>query len=254
MSRAATFARALPLVVGVVAALVVLTWALEQLMPPPYSGYLAAIMVAMIGIEIYKRRPGPRAMRMLRIYLRARARGAAEVDASRHLVSYQTRDEAARHRLVSELGTVWVGASEKKRAIEGVRFLLNREGRRLEAAALAAAYDRVRDQITVPGWDALPQEFVDAVHDRLDERERAQLQTLVARYRLLEQKFFRSPSALGADPAAGLVDFARLLHSMGNRLAKDEPGDAERAYTRAAWWRSSSARTSRACSSCTAAN
>jgi hypothetical protein len=140
------------------------------------------------------------------------------------------RDEAARQRLGSELATVWVGTSEKNRAIEGVSFLLTREGRSLDAEALAAAYDRVRDQTTIPGWDALPQEFVDAVHARLHERERSQLEALAARYRLLDQKFFRSPSALGADPAAGLVDFARLLHSMGNRLAKDEPGDAERAY------------------------
>ena len=64
----------------------------------------------------------------------------------------------------------------------------------------------------------------------LDESEWAQLNSLVDRYRLFHQRFFRSASSLVADPAASVEDFARLLHSVGNRMTKEQPGDAERAY------------------------
>jgi hypothetical protein len=57
-----------------------------------------------------------------------------------------------------------------------------------------------------------------------------QLDELVERHRLFQQKFFKRPSSLGLDPTRGVVEFARLLHSLGNHLAKDTTGDAERAY------------------------
>ena len=58
----------------------------------------------------------------------------------------------------------------------------------------------------------------------------AQLDALAEKYQLFRQRFFRRPTSLRLDPAASATDFARLLHSVGNRLAKEEPGDAERAY------------------------
>jgi hypothetical protein len=217
-------------VVGVVAAVIALTWAIEHALPPPYSGYLAAVIVGLIGTEIYKRQPPQRAARMLRIYLKARERGADEAKARGRLLARLYRREESRAQARRELEAAWSGPSEKDRVVGGLGALLRQEGRALDREALRHAWDRLRDLFTVTGWEALPRAFVEAVRSRLDEREQTQLDELAVRYRLFQQRFFQSSTALGADPAAGTVDFARLLHSMGNQLTREQPGDAERAY------------------------
>jgi hypothetical protein len=209
---------------------VAITWLLEHVMPPPYSGYLALAIVGVAATEIFKRRPRQRALRMFRYYLRARQRGADEPAARAHLIARLYRHQATRARMAGTLEARWAGDSEKARTMGGVDALLTAESKRIDGDALSAVYDRVRDQFMIPGWEALPQEFVSAVGDRLDAHDREQLDALAARYRLFHQRFFRVASALGTDPATSVVDFARLLHSMGNGLAKEAPGDAERAY------------------------
>jgi hypothetical protein len=230
VSLAARTARVLPWALGGVAAVVLVTWVLEQVMPPPYSGYLALVLVGLVATEIVKRQPRQRALRMFRIYLRARERGAAEAAARERLLERVRPARRGRAEVAVETAAAWTGASERDRVVSGVGYLLAREGRALGAPDLGAAYDRARDRVMIAGWEALPPGFTDAVLDRLEPREREDLDGLVARYRLFDQKFFRSPSALGADPAAGAADFARLLHSLGNRMAGEHPGDAERAY------------------------
>lgn len=217
-----------PVGAGVVVLVVVvaLTWALQHVMPAPYSGYLAAVVVGLIVIEIVKRQPPQRARRAFRIYLRARARGADEPAAREHLIARLAPGGAGRRHL----DAAWTGPSERDRALAGVAALLERVAAALGPDGLRAAYDRERDRFPIPGWEALPPEFVDEVRGRLGDHERAQLDALVARYRLFDQRFFRSPSSLAVDRTASVVDFARLLHSLGNQVGKDEPGDAERAY------------------------
>jgi hypothetical protein len=224
------FSRLLPWALGAIATVVALTWALEHAMPPPYSGYLAVVLVGLALTHIVKRQPQQQAARMLRAYLRARERGDDEARAREQLLARLYPDPLIRQRTAGDLDAVWTGPSERDRVIGGVAALLAHNRKTLDHAALAAIYDRLRDQFTIPGWDALPREFVVAVRGRLGQREREQLDALALRYRLFHQNFFRSPSSLAADPAAGAAEFARLLNSMGNRLSPDEPGDAERAY------------------------
>ncbi len=212
------------------AGVVAVTWALEHAMPPPYSGYLAVVVVGFVLTEVYRRQPRQRARRLFGIYLRARARGADEAAARDRLLAGLHRRAEARAAVSRLLGTAWTGPSEKDRVVSGVAALLRHAGRTLDPDQLADGYDRERDRFTIPGWEALPRTFADEVLGRLDEREREHLAALAARYRLFHQRFFARPSALGLDPAASTVDFARLLHSMGNRLSADHPGDAERAY------------------------
>jgi hypothetical protein len=216
--------------IAAVAAVVALTWALEHVVPPPYSGYLALVVVGLVATEVFKRQPRQRARRMFRIYLYARERGAAEPEARTRLLGRLSRNPETRQALARDLEARWVGPFEKDRATAGVALLLAHAGKALDAETLGAAYDRERDRFTIAGWEALPSEFVETVFGRLDERERDQLNRLVDEYRLFQQKFFKSATSLAADPAAGATDFARLLHSMGNQLTKDHPGDAERAY------------------------
>lgn len=222
--------RVLSVGLAFVAGVVLVTWVLEQALPPPYSGYLALVLVGLAAIQIFKHRPVPRAERLFRIYLRARSRGAEEAEARTRLLAQLHRDVEERRRVTAEIEAAWTGRSERERVVGGVGALLARRGIRLETPVLARAWDRMRDRVSISGWAALPPEFVDAVQERLDERERTHLDTLIAAYRLFEQRFFRSPSALGADPAAAVADFARLLASLGNRIGTDHPGDAERAY------------------------
>lgn len=218
------------LLVAVLTAGVALTWALDHVIPWPYSNYLAVIMVGLIATEIFKRQPRQRALRAFRIYLHVRARGADESAARERLLSRLYRDQEVRRKVAREIEPRWTGPSEKERVVGGVAALLEREGRRLAPDELPRAYDRERDRFSIPGWEALPSEFVDAVRGPLTDHEWQQLQGLVERYALFKQKFFRSPTSLAQEPAAGVTDFARLLHSMGNHLGKDEPGDGERAY------------------------
>lgn len=213
-----------------VGAVVALTWLLERAVPPPYSGYLALVTVGLVTIQIYKRQPGPRAQHLFRIYLRARARGMDEPAARERLLARLAGDEDGRRRAWREIEPLWTGRSEKERVMAGVGALLERLGTRLDGEALSRAYDRVRDRLTISGWEALPAEFVEAVRARLDEGEWTQLDGLVDQYRLFNQRFFRSPSSLTADLTMSVEDFARLLHSLGNRMTKEQPGDAERAY------------------------
>jgi hypothetical protein len=42
-------------------AVVALTWVIEHVMPPPYSGYLALIVVALVVTEVIRRQPARRA-------------------------------------------------------------------------------------------------------------------------------------------------------------------------------------------------
>jgi hypothetical protein len=218
------------LVLGAVAAVAAITWLLEHVMPPPYSGYLAVAIVGIVGTEVFKRQPRQRGLRMFRYYLRARQRGADEPGARSRLLARLYRNEAARARIGGTLEAHWQGASEKERVVGGVAALLAAAGKRLDGETLAGAYDRARDQFRIPGWEALPPEFVSVLRGQLDARERDQLDVLAERYRLFDQKFFRAPSGLAGDTAASVLDFARLLNSMGNQLRKDHPGDAERAY------------------------
>jgi hypothetical protein len=222
--------RVLPAALGVVVAVIALTWAIENVLPPPYSGYLAAVIVGFIIVEFYKRRPPQRAARMLRIYLKARERGADEAEARGRLLARLYRREESRAQARGKLEAAWQGPSEKDRAMSGLGALLRHEGKTLDDEALGHAWNRLRDLFPVTGWEALPRPFVEAVRGRLDAREQTQLEDLALRYRLFEQRFFRGSASLEADPAAGAMDFARLLHSMGNRLTREQPGDAERAY------------------------
>jgi hypothetical protein len=221
---------AVALALAALAAVVALTWALEQAIPPPYSGYLALILVGLAATQAFKRRPEQRARRMFRIYLRARERGADESAARAHLLARLYRDTDTRQRVAREIDAMWAGPSETDRVVDGVAALLARTGKAIDAHRLRTAYDRERDRFTIAGWEGLPKPFVDEVMARLDEPARGQLDGLIAKYALFRQKFFRNPTSLAVDPAASSTDFARLLHSMGNRLAAAEPGDAERAY------------------------
>ncbi|HEX7786782.1 MAG TPA: hypothetical protein VF653_11235 [Methylomirabilota bacterium] len=205
---------------GAVGAVLALGWVLGHVMPPPYSGYLAFVVVGFVATQLYKRRPAERARRLFRVYLRARQRGADEEGARRQLVE-RGHDGTA---------PVWAGASERDRLIAAVAALLAGRGVTLERPALATAFERERDRFTIPGWTLLPPGFVEAVRGPLDERERGHLDTLMERYAVFRQRFFARPSTLGVDPGASVVDFARLLHSMGNRLTAEHGGDAERAY------------------------
>ncbi len=206
-------------------AVVALTWVLEHVMPPPYSGYFALCVVGLTVTTILKRRPAERAARWLRLYFRARSRGD-EDEARQHLLArVGTRPELRR-----QVEAAWRGESEKERVLAGVAELLATDGKILEATALRAAYDRVRDKFIIAGWSTLPHEFVRELRSRLEEREWRQLDALTDTYRLFQQRFFQRPSSLAEDPGASVHDFARLLTSVGNRIATDEPGDAERAY------------------------
>jgi hypothetical protein len=228
--KAAAIGRSLGIGLAGAVAVVIVTWLLEQAIPPPYSGYLALVVVGLVAIQILKSRPLQRAERLFRLYLRARARGASEAEARARLLARLHRRGEARGRADADLGPSWTGRSERERAIGGVGALLARQGVRIDTSTLALAWNRSRDRFTIPGWEAQPPEFVDAIRGRLEEREQRQLDALVEEYRLFQQRFFRAPSALAADPGAGVEDFARLLGSLGNRVATDRPGDAERAY------------------------
>jgi hypothetical protein len=209
---------------------VLLTWALEHVMPPPYSGFLALVIVAVVATEMIRRRPKQRAERMLRRYLAAREHGADEGAArARLLVRFCRSPEVCQH-VAAKVETVWVGGAEKERVSAGIAALLASEGRPLDAAAVATLYDGVRDRFTIPGWEALPREFVDSLRARLPDGDPLHLDALAEKYRLFHQRFFSQPSALAVDPAASVADFARLLASVGNHITKEAPGDAERAY------------------------
>jgi hypothetical protein len=218
------------LVAAGIAAVIVVTWGLEHVVPPPYSGYLALVVVGLVATEIVKRQPRQRARRMFRLYLGARKRGADEASARAQLVSRLHRRAARRQRAAGTLSAGWVGDWEHERALSGITRLLTDEGKHLDAASLEAAWNVERDRVTILGWGALPRAFVEELRRRLDEQERERLDRLVEQYALLSQRFFNRVSALTEDPAAGVADFARLLQSVGNRIAKDAPGDAERAY------------------------
>ncbi|HWC04742.1 MAG TPA: hypothetical protein VHF87_18480 [Methylomirabilota bacterium] len=207
-----------------------LTWALERVMPPSFSGFLALVLVGLAVTEFLKRQPRQRALRMFRLYLHARERGADEPSARARLLARLCRDPEQRQRLEREIEAAWTGASEKERAVGGIALLLAREKRPIEPALLSDPYDRARDQFTIGGWDALPLEFTQAIRSQLERSELQRLDELVERHRLFQQKFFKRPTSLGLDPARGVVEFARLLQSLGNHLAHETPGDAERAY------------------------
>jgi hypothetical protein len=209
---------------GTVGAVLALAWALGRVMPPPYSGYLALVIVGLVAAQLYKRRPAERARRLFRVYLHARQRGADEEGARRRLL------ERSHDGRAPGIERVWAGANERDRLIAAVAALLAGRGVALERPALATAFERERDRFTIPGWTLLPPGFVEAVRGPLDERERGHLDALMERYAVFRQRFFARPSTLGVDPGASVVDFARLLHSMGNRLAAEHRGDAERAY------------------------
>jgi hypothetical protein len=204
-------------------AVVALTWMLEHVMDPPYSGYLALCAVGVLVTTVIKRQPAQRAARWFRLYLRARSRGADEETARDRLA-------ADRPRLGADVKAAWRGEDEKERILKAVAVLLAAEGKQLDAAALGATYDRLRDRFSIAGWSSLPKEFVREAYGRLEERERRHLDALADKYRLFHQRFFQRTSSLAGDPRASLVDFARLLASVGNHIATDEPGDAERAY------------------------
>lgn len=209
-----------------VTAVVALGWALGHVMPPPFSGYLAFVIVGVVATQLYKSRPAPRAGRLFRLYLRARAGGAGEEQARQRLLDV----DRARGTGAGEMAAAWVGPSERDRLVAGVGALLAQRGPPIEPSVLAAAYGRERDRFTIPGWALLPAEFVRAVRGPLDEREGSDLDALMERYAVFKQRFFARVSLLGVDPQASATDFARLIHSMGNRMAKEQPGDAERAY------------------------
>jgi hypothetical protein len=224
--------RRLGLVLGAVATVVALTWVLQQAVPAPYSGYLAVVVVGLVATQLYKRQPRQQAMRLFNIYLTARAGGADPEAARDRLLArlWRSGDREARRHAAAELASAWTAESEKERIIGAVGALLARRGTRLDAQALGAAWDRVRDRFVITGWEALPREFVSVVRGRLDERERTELDALAEHHRLFHQRFFRAPSSLAADPESAVGGFARLLNSVGNHLAREHPGDAERAY------------------------
>lgn len=221
MSALSRRARWLVLVLAGIAAVVILTWLLEHAIPPPFSGYLAVVLVGLAAIQFYKRRPRQRAYALFHVYLKARARGADEATARARLLARAGGAGAA---------PAWDGPSEKARVVRAVGRLLQARGQVLDEDALGREYDRARDRFMIPGWEALPPEFVEAVLGRLDEDERRRLDALVDRYGLFRQRFFQNASSLAADPEASRRDFARLLASLGNRMSKEAPGDAERAY------------------------
>jgi hypothetical protein len=211
-------------------AVVALTWILEHVMPPPYSGYLALVLVGLAVTELIRRRPRQQVERMFRLYCRDRERGLDEATARERLLRRSCRRAAGRQRLASQMEAAWTGAAEKDRASAGVALLLAHEGKTFDSATLAAVWDHVRDRFTIPGWDTLPREFVDRLRSRLDPEALVQLDALMEQHRLFRQRFFRQPSALGADPAASVADFARLLGSLANHIAEKDPGAAECAY------------------------
>jgi hypothetical protein len=211
-------------------AVVALTWLFEHAIAPPFSGYLALILVGLAVTHVLRRQPQQQAYRLFFPYFRARERGADEVAARARLLARAGGGPGRADAIARAVTAAWSGPSERERAVAGVAALLAERGRPVGRDVVAAAYDRARDRFTIPGWEALPREFVEAVRGRLDERERGQLEALAEKYRLFQQRFFRRSTSLGADPAASLVDFARLLASLGNRMAAEAPGDAERAY------------------------
>jgi hypothetical protein len=215
---------------AVLVTVVALTWALEWVVPAPFSGYLAVVVVGLVGLELLKRQPRQQALRMFGIYLRARERGQDEPGARARLVERIARGEAGRQQAARTAQAAWAGRSEKDRVVAGVGALLRERGRALDAEALGTAYDRVRDRVLIPGWDALPREFVEAIEGRLDQAQRGDLDALAGRYQLFEQRFFRGAAGLGRAPEQAVADFARLLGSLANRVAGEHPGDAERAY------------------------
>jgi len=152
-------------------AVVALTWALEHVMPAPYSGYLALVVVGFVVTELIRRRPPQRAERMFRLYCRARERGVDEVRARERLLGRLHRGAKGRQRIRSQVEAAWVGATEKDRVSAAVAVLLAAEGRTLDPAALAGAWDRTRDRFTIPGWEALPREFVESLRSRLPASE-----------------------------------------------------------------------------------
>jgi hypothetical protein len=211
-------------------AVVALTWLLERVMPPPYSGYLALVLVGLAVTELIRRRPRQQAERMFRLYCRDRERGLDETTARERLLRRRDRSAAGRQRLPPQTGAAWTGKTEKDRVTAGVALLLACEGKTCDSATLAAAWDHVRDRFTIPGWETLPREFVDRLRSRLDAEALVQLDALMEQHRVFHQRFFRQPSALAADPAASVADFARLLGSLANHIAEKELGAAERAY------------------------
>lgn len=230
MTSVARWARRAGLAAGLAAAVVALTWVLERIMPPPYSGFLALVLVGLTVTELVRRQPRQRAARLFHVYLRARERGADEATARTRLLARRFRNPARRAQVAREVEARWSGPVEKDRVLGGVEVLLGHEGASIGLDVLATTYDAVRDRFVISGWESLPSGFVRALHARLEPHELTQLDRLSDQYSLLRQRFFRQPTSLGADPAAGVVDFARLLHSLGNRVGKDAPGDAERAY------------------------
>jgi hypothetical protein len=229
MATLLRLARPALLVLGGLTAVVALGWTLGYLMPPPFSGYLALVVVALLATQVYKSRPPQRAGQLFRLYLRARERGSGEEDARRQFLA-RLRHPDPPGDTAGEVDAAWAGSSEGDRLVAGVGALLARRGSPIDRAVLATVYGRERDRFTIPGWTLLPAAFVREVLGRLDERERRQLDALMERYGVFKQRFFARPSSLDADPGAAATDFGRLLHSMGNRLAKEQPDDAERAY------------------------
>jgi hypothetical protein len=212
------------------AAVAALAWALGTVVPPPFSSVLAIVVVGLLATELLKRRPAQRALRMFHAYFRARERGADEAAARSRLVTRLGRDRTPQHRLSPALEAGWVGESERDRVLGGVAALLAQERRRVDLETLGRLYDRARDRFTIPGWDALPKEFVGELQRRLASSDLQRLDALAEKYRLFHQRFFRNSVSLGVDPAAGVADLARLLQSLGNRLARDGIEDALLAY------------------------
>jgi hypothetical protein len=227
-----SLARHAPILLWTVAGLATvaaLTWGLGTVLPPPFSGLIAVVLVGLVATELVKRQPAQRALRMFHAYLRARERGFDEATARGRLVATAGGD-AARRQLTPVLEAAWAGQSEKERVVAGAAALLASERTAVDPAMLARIYDRARDRFTIPGWDALPAEFVAEIHGRVGPTELRQLDALAARYRLFHQRFFARPVSLGADPVAGAAGLARLLQSLGNRLAADGLDDALTAY------------------------
>jgi hypothetical protein len=211
-------------------AVVALTWILEHVMPPPYSGYLALVLVGLTVTELIRRQPRQQVERMFRHYCRDRERGLDEGKARERLLRRRYRSAPGRQRLGPQTEAAWTGATEKERVSAGVAFLLASEGKTFDSAMLAAAWDHVRDRFTIPGWESLPREFVERIRSRLDAESLVQLDALIEQHRLFHQRFFRQPSALATDPTASVADFARFMASLANHIAEKEPEAAERAY------------------------
>jgi hypothetical protein len=218
------------LAAAALAAVAALAWALGAAMPPPLSGVLAVVVVGLVATELLKRQPAQRALRLFHVYLQARERGADEPAARTRLLATFCRDGTRQRQLAPVLEAAWVGESEKDRVLGGVAALLAGEPRPIDPASLAHDYDRARDRFTIPGWEALPREFVAEIRRRLSPAELEQLDRLAETYRLFHQRFFERPVSLGIDPAARVADLARLLLSLGARLHRDGSADAERAY------------------------